>query len=683
MRVERITRTHRPSIHVREIIKRDMTKAEAKRRIEKLRAEINHHRYLYHVLDTQEISDAALDSLKHELDVLESQFPDLITPDSPTQRVGGSPLPGFKKVRHSARMLSLNDIFSFQELDEWEQRMRKLAPRADLSYFCEIKIDGFAISLVYQDGILTRAATRGDGMVGEDVTENVRTIEAVPLRLEEEVKGEIEVRGEVYMDREVFDRINKDQAKRGEKQFANPRNLAAGSIRQLDPRIAASRRLSFFAYEITRGIDIARHNEEHARLRSLGFKTEPHSAFKKNIDEVKDYLKNWEEKKAKLPYWADGVVVLVNDNALRIRLGIVGKAPRAMIAYKFPPEQVTTRVLSVEFNVGRTGVLTPLATLEPVLVSGTTVSHATLHNVDEIERLGLRVGDTVIIQKAGEIIPKIMEVLPRLRTGKERRVRVPTHCPVCGTTVERRMGEVGLYCPNVSCEARTSRHIEHFVSRAAFDIPGLGEKIIEQLKDEGLISTPADLFKLQPDEVERLERFAEVSAKKLVAAIQNRRHISLARFINALGIRHVGEETAIALANHFKTIDALMSASVQELMDVPDIGEVVAESIHAWFNDAQHKKYIQELLEFVTIENMRAQKETLKGLTFVLTGTLATMTRDQAKEEVRKRGGGVSGSVSKETDYVVAGEEAGSKLEKAKKLKVKVIHEEEFKKMLK
>lgn len=657
-----------------------MKKTEAQKRIAKLREEINRHRYLYHVLDTQEISDAALDSLKHELDRLEAQYPDLITPDSPTQRVGGQALEGFVKVPHAVRMISLTDAFSIDELREWEERNRKLAPRAAFAYFCEVKIDGFAISIEYQDGVLVRASTRGDGMVGEDVTSNVRTIESIPLRLEKKTPGLLEVRGEVYMDTKVFDAINREQEKKGEKPFANPRNLAAGSIRQLDPKLAASRKLNFFAYEITRGREFQFHHEEHEELKRLGFRTEGHSATAKDLDAVAAFLARIEAKKESLPYWCDGSVVVVDDNALRAKLGIVGKSPRGMVAYKFQPEQVTTRVRSVDFNVGRTGVLTPLATLEPVAVSGTTVAHATLHNVDEINRLGLKVGDTVVVQKAGEIIPKIVEVLPRLRTGSEKTIAVPKKCPVCGTAVERAAGEVGIYCPNPRCEARQFEHLNLFVG--VFEIMGLGPKIIEQLKDEGLISTPVDLFKLTVDDVVNLEGFAQVSARKLIDSIRSRRTVSLARFITALGIRHVGEETAIDLANHFKSLDALQSADLERLTAVENVGEKVARSIHEWFADAHHRAYVDQLLEQVTIERVKTVKQTLTGKTFVLTGTLESFGRDEAKEKIRALGGDVSSSVSKNTNYVVAGAEAGSKLEKAQSLGVRIIDEKAFKRLL-
>ena len=652
-------------------------------RIEKLKAEINKYRYEYHVLNKQEISDAALDSLKHELYLLEQQYPDLITPDSPTQRVAGGVLPGFKKVTHSTRMISLNDIFSFEELEEWEERNKKLAPKDKLDYFCELKIDGFAISLIYRDSVLVQASTRGDGIVGEEVTLNVKTIEAVPLKLNQEIKGEIEVRGEIYMDKKVFAKINQEQESKGEKIYANPRNLAAGSIRQLDSSIAASRKLDFLAYELPAGIKIATHQKEHEILHDLGFKTELNNRHCQDLAEVKKFLNDWQEKKAKMNYWIDGVVIVLNNNELRQKLGIVGKAPRGMVAYKFPAEQVTTKVVEVTFNVGRTGVLTPLATLEPVLVGGTTVSHATLHNLDEIGRLGIKIGDTVILEKAGEIIPKIIEVLPKLRTGKEKEIKIPTVCPICGSAVTKKPGEVGIYCSNKNCFAQEKEKLIHFVSKGAFDMDGLGPKIIEQLINAGLLSSPADIFQLEEADLADLERFGEKSAANLIKAIKDRQKISLARLIYSLGIRHVGEETAIDLANYFGSLEKITNASIEELEKVSDVGSVVSQSIYDYFKNKKNLDALSELLKYVKIEKVEKVKQVLGGQTFVLTGALETLTRDVAKEKIRALGGDVSESVSSQTDYVVAGTEAGSKLDKAKKLGVKIIDEEQFIKLLK
>jgi DNA ligase (NAD+) len=683
------------------------SRSQAEERIKKLREEINYHRYLYHVLDRQEISDAALDSLKHELYQLEQQFPDLITPDSPTQRVGGKALEKFERVRHEVPMLSIEDVFSFDELEEWQERIIKMVPHAKLDYYAEIKMDGLAVSIVYQEGILVKGSTRGDGIIGEDITQNLKTIEAIPLRLykpsDREIKeflhkfgegldkdkflkrikslsGTIEIRGEAFMDKKVFDKLNKEQEKKGEKIFANPRNAAAGSIRQLDPKITASRKLDFYAYDLLADFGQATHQQAHQIVRLLGVKDNPMNRYCKNLKEIEEFHAHVYKEREKLHYWTDGIVAVINNIKLFQKLGVIGKTPRGMIAYKFPAQQATTIIENVRFNVGRTGILTPVADLKPVPIGGTIVSHATLHNIDEIERLGIKIGDTVILERAGDVIPKVVKVLPNLRTGKEKEIIIPKKCPICGSPVVRRAGEVGIYCSNKNCFAVDFRKLNHFVK--GMEIDGLGPKIIEQLMNEGLISNAADLYELKIGDLIPLERFGEKSAQNIIEAIEKSKKIALAKFIYALGIRHVGEETAIDLANYFTSLDKIINASVEELMKVADIGEVVAKSIHAYFKDKKNLKLIKRLLQYITIEKVFKVKQILSGKTFVLTGSLASMTREAAKEKIRSLGGDVSSSVSKETDYVVAGAEPGSKFDKAKKLGVKIISEKEFLSMI-
>src|SRR3989344_5234720 len=558
-----------------------MDKTEAKKRIEKLKKEVEHHRYLYHVLDRQEISDAALDALKHELYKLEQQFPDLISKDSPTQRVGGKALDAFKKMAHQTPMLSIEDVFSNDELLDWQKRVQKLVPQAKFEYYAEIKMDGLAIALIYEDGILIQAATRGDGKVGEDVTQNIKTIESIPLQLRnaENYPGKIEIRGEAYMTKGVFLKLNKEQIKQKEPPFANPRNASAGAIRQLDSKITASRHLSFFGYSLLSAkYGKPTHEANHELIKELGVPTNPNNILLKNLAEVEKFKQKIQAKRDKLQYWTDGVVVVINDEKTFDRLGVVGKTPRGMVAYKFPAEQATTVIREVRWQVGRTGAITPVAVMDPVFVAGTTVQHATLHNLDEINRLGVKIGDTVILVKAGDVIPKVLSVLPRLRTGKEKAIHAPTKCPICGSALKREEGEVAIYCVNPKCFAQDKERLIHFVSKKAFDIDGLGEKIVEQLMNEGLVSTPADIFKLTEDELKSLERFAEKSAKNLVESIKARKEISFSRFIYALGIKHVGEETAVDLAKRFGALSKLRRATREDLEKISNIGEVVAES---------------------------------------------------------------------------------------------------------
>ncbi len=690
-----------------------MIKAAAAERIKKLRVEIEQYRYQYHVLNQLEISEAALDSLKHELYLLEQQFPDLITKDSPTQRVAGVPLHGFKKVTHTASMLSIEDAFSRVEMEEWLARIKKLKPHALFDFYAELKMDGLAVSLVYEDGALVTAVTRGDGRVGEDVTHNIRTIEAIPLTLRrpygEGVRkagathgGRVEIRGEVYMTKTQLNRLNTQLTQRGEPELANPRNAAAGSIRQLDTKIAAERGLSFFGYALIGDLKIKTHAEAHEMIKELGLPINPHSRHCKNLDEVAEFYDEIEKKREKFDYWIDGIVVNVNDDGLFESLGVVGKTPRAMLAWKFPAEQGTTVVRDIVVSVGRTGALTPVAVMDPVQLAGTTVTHATLHNEDEIKRLGLKIGDTVILEKAGDIIPKIIEVLPKLRTGKEKTFHMPAKCPICGSAVKRTEGKVATLCTNRGCFAQELASILHFA--VAADIMGLGEKIAEQLLQTGLVRESADLYELTPDDLVGLERFADVSSQKLVAEIQSHRKMSLERFIHGLGIRHVGEETARDLAHAFGAFETLRRVAIDlppapllrkeggaaAFQSVPGIGEIVANSITAFFHDARQRQRVDHLLKYVTpsvesrpssraqVEGKSKVESHLSGTTWVITGTLESLSRDEAKEKIRALGGDVTGSVSKKTTYVVVGENPGSKYDTAKKLGVEILDEKEF-----
>lgn len=680
-----------------------MNRHRVEERIKKLRREINYHRYLYHVLDRQEISDAALDSLKRELAGMEEKFPDLVTPDSPTKRIGGTVLAGFKKVRHSVPMLSLTDAFSEEEMSKWEERMRKIVTKLD--YFAEAKIDGFAVSLIYENGLLKTGTTRGNGQSGEDVTQNLKTIESLPLRLEDhfrfakekevwealerfprtkqalaKIPGRLEVRGEVYMTKKSFILVNREQQKMGLPPFANPRNIAAGSVRQLDSKITASRKLDFIAYGVVTDLAQETHEEEHAIAKLLGFKTVEPAAACQNLKEVIAFWKKVRAARDMLPFLIDGIVVQVNSRNLLERLGVAGKAPRGVIAFKFPGKEATTVVENIIVQIGRTGALTPVAALRPVEVGGVMVSRATLHNLDEIRRLDVRIGDTVIVQRAGDVIPDIVRVLKNLRPCDTEEFRMPRI--FCGQPVIRKEGEVAHRIPHPEkCALVIREKFYHFVSKGAFDIKGLGPKIIDRLIDEGLVETPADLFHLHEGDIKPLERFAEKSAENLVQAIQERKTIALPRLILALGILHVGEETAIDLAEHFGTLAKLKNSSLADLAQIQNIGPVVAKSIHKWFQNHENLQFLKKLLETgVRIKSYRKAKkpQKLSGLTIVLTGELESMTRNQAKARIRSWGGEISGSVSKKTDFCVVGREPGSKFEQAKKLGVKTIGEKEF-----
>ena len=652
-----------------------MDKREAEKRIEKLKKVISHHRYLYHVLNRQEISDEALDSLKHELFKLEKEHPELITADSPTQRVAGKPSKGFKKVEHKTLMLSIEDIFSEKELQDWENYLKRLAPTETLSYFCEPKIDGFAVTLIYRNGILETGATRGNGKVGEDVTQNLKTIESIPLRLRQNTHKIVEVRGEVYMKKKDFEKFS--------KTYANPRNLAAGSIRQLDPKLASSRPLKFLAYDLVTDLEQKKHSQEHQLLQDLGFKAEQGKECKK-LSDIVDFWRQLAKKRETLPFQIDGLVIVINNNALFKKLGVAGKSPRGIRAFKFSPKQATTRVKDVKVQIGRTGAITPVAILEPVKVAGVTISRATLHNEDEIKRLGVKIGDTVIVERAGDVIPAVAKVLKDLRSGKEKEFRFPKTCPICSRTLIRPKGEALWRCPNLNCRARRKKSLYHFASKKAFDIDGLGPKIIDQLLDENLISTATDLFELKQGDLIPLERFAEKSAFNLITAIQHSVKIPLARFIYALGIRHAGEETAISLAQYFRSINKLKRASKETLEHLSDIGDKVAESIYDWFKNKRNLKLIEDLFKAgIHILPPKTFSKKLQGKTFVLTGALESITRNEAHKKIRLLGGHPSASVSQKTDYLVVGENPSSKLDKAKKLDVKIIHEKEFLNMVK
>lgn len=662
---------------------------EAQERYEKLKASVNRYRTLYHVYDREEIPESARDSLMAELVTLEQEYPELVTPDSPSQRVAGKPLPQFTKIEHTVTQWSFNDVFSPEELSEFDARVKRMLKTTnDIDYVCELKIDGLKIILEYKKGILHSAATRGDGVVGEDVTQNIKTIESVPLVLERPV--DIVVEGEVWMSEKTLEAVNKQRKKDGEEPFANPRNAAAGSIRQLDPAIAAARKLDTFIYDIAQTSETVppTQQEELDTLRELGFKVNPHYRLVRSIADAVSYWHEWQEKKKTQGYWVDGIVVKVNRRDLQESLGYTGKAPRFATAFKFPAEQVTTIVEDIVLQVGRTGVLTPVAHLRPVSVAGTTVSRATLHNEDEIKRLDVRVGDTVILQKAGDVIPDIVKVLHELRTGKEKPFKWPSVVAECGGDgkIERVPGEAAWRCVALDSFAVRRRVLRHFASKGALNIEGLGPSTVDALLEGELVQHFDDFFTLTEGDLLTLEGFAEVSAKKLIASIkQTAQKVPLSRLITGLSIPHVGEETAILLAEHFKTIDDIAKATADELEHIEGIGPIVGKAIFEWFKDGENKKLIERLknvLHIVSEKSAAPKTGALVGKTFVLTGTMQSMSRDEAKEKLRALGATVSGSVSKNTDYVVAGSEAGSKLDKAEEIGVTVLDEIAFSKLL-
>ena len=662
-------------------------------RAAKLRELINEYRYNYHVLDKSIMSEAAADSLKHELSQIETAHPELITPDSPTQRVAGQPLPQFKKIQHSGRMLSLNDVFNQEELEAWVARIQRLSGETDIDYCVDLKMDGLACALVYEDGALTQGITRGDGFVGEDVTMNVRTIDSIPLRLrqangyENFLNGRTEIRGEIIMYKKAFEKLNHEQEKKGLPKFANPRNTAAGTIRQLDPKLVAARPLQFHAYDLLRqdASETPTNDYIYKAIRELGLIANPQAVTAKSVKQVEDFAKKWEEKRKDLPFNTDGLVVKVNDRRLQARLGVVGKAPRGAVAYKYPAEQATTTVNDIFVSIGRTGSATPVAMLEPVVVAGSTVQMATLHNEGEVHRKDIRIGDTVIVQKAGDVIPEVVEPLVKLRNGSEKKFKMPTHCPDCGTKLVKAKAEEAVWrCPNNACPSRSWKQIQHYASRDAVDIEGLGEKNVIALLQARLIKDAADIYTITENDLLKLDRFAEISAKKLVKAIQDKKGPPLARFIYGLGIRHIGTQTAIDLAAHFKTLDKLSKATIDGLSDVEGIGDVVAEAVVEWFEEPNNKNLLEKF-EKLGVHPEPAKEITgpLTGKSFVVTGSLDSMSREEAAERIRALGGTFQSSVGNETDYLVVGANVGaSKLAKAAKLGTKQIDEAEFLKLI-
>jgi DNA ligase (NAD+) len=663
-----------------------MNKQEIKKKIEKLKELINYHRYLYHVKDEQEISDSALDSLKKELFDLEKENPQFITKDSPTQRIGGEVQKEFKKIKHEQRMLSFNDAFSKEDMQEWQDRFSKLLTEKEknkIDYYCELKIDGLAVELIYENGFLITGSTRGDGVIGEDITQNLKTIQAIPLNIKE--KKNLTIRGEAFISKKEFENINKLQLQRDLPLYANPRNIVAGSVRQLNPKITSERKLDSYAYDLITDFGQKTHEDKHKILKNFGFKTNENNKYCKNLEEVFYFHNYWEKNRVALGYEIDGIVVLVNDNEIFEKLGVVGKAPRGGIAFKFPLVQAITEVYDIKVQVGRTGAITPVAVLKPVNISGATITRATLHNEDEIKRLGIKIGDSVIIGRAGDVIPDIIKVLKELRTGKEKSFKMPEICPACKVKLEKSETESLLRCPNVKCFARTRRNFYHFVSKSAFNIEGLGPKIINRLLDESLVSDPSDIFSLKEGDLAGLERFGEKSAENLIKSIKEKSEITLSKFIYALGIRNVGQETAIDLAKIFKTIENLKNVNLNNLENILNIGPIVAKSIVEWFCDKDNIKFLNKLEKVVKIKKQETyeKKQTLKGLSFVLTGTLKSMSRDIAREKIRELGGEISELVSLKTSFVVVGFKPGSKIKKAEKLGIKIVGEEEFLKMLK
>jgi len=661
-----------------------LTKAEAEKRILKLRNQINDYRYHYHVLNESIMSEEAADSLKHELAQLEQQFPELITPDSPTQRVAGEPIAGFTKVEHSERMLSLNDVFNESEIVAWLARIQKLAPDWHPEFFADIKMDGLACALIYENGSLVRAVTRGDGFVGEDVTHNVRTIHSVPLTLHGKALKRLEVRGEIIMYKDDFEKLNQDRRQAGLDEFKNPRNLAAGTIRQLDPALTAARPLQFHAYNLI-STDIKTRSDEYALLKKLGFIVNSQAKKLKDVKQIMKYAHIWEYKRHDLPFNTDGLVIKVNDLEVYKRLGVVGKAPRGAIAYKYAAEEATSRVRDIIISIGRTGAATPVALLEPVNIAGTTVQHASLHNADEIARKDIRVGDTVIIHKAGDIIPQVVRVLTDLREGNEQVFDMEKALADHPFEFVRPEGEAVWRAVNKDNPEILKRSIQHFASKGALDIDGLGEKNVNLLVDSHLLHDAADLFTLKKSDLLGLERFADLSADNLIKAIGNKKTPSFARFLYGLGIRHIGAQTAIDLSKRFKTLDELGAADYDELSEIDGIGEVVAHSILEWFADENNQQLLTKFTELgVLPRSEKIQNGHLSGQSFVVTGTLESMGRDEAAELVRSHGGTFQNSVGKGTTYLVMGAKAGSsKADKARKLGTKVIDESQFLELIK
>ena len=666
-----------------------MNKNEIKNRIKKLRDEISLLQVKYHEEDNSNVSDEIYDSLVRELRDLENKHPDLkIESNSPLERIGGKPLESFKKIKHEIRMTSLNDVFSDEEVYDWEKRIKKILNK-DFSYFCELKLDGLSASLIYEKGIFTRGATRGDGFVGEDITENLKMINTIPLKLIPPYDDYMEIRGEVVMRKSVLVNLNKEQEKLGKPIFANTRNAAAGSIRQLDSSVVKSRNLDFFAWDIAKmSSSFLNHSEEHQMLRSMGFQVSKYEKKTKNIKDIFGFIEDIGKKRDSLPYGTDGMVISVDELEYHDILGVVGKAPRYMVAYKYKAERATTIVTDITVNIGRTGAVTPLAHFTPTLVAGSTVSKATLHNMDQIDRLDIRIGDTVVIQKAGDVIPEVVEVLLTMRTGKEKKFKMPEFCPVCNSKIERKetqneqsTASVAFYCINKNCPARNRRGMQHFVN--IFEIYTIGPKILDRLKDEGLISDVADLFTLEKSDLSGLERFGEKSAENIISSVDSHKRVLLWRFIYALGIIHIGEQTSRDLANKFESLDNLIKASKEEINSIENIGPAVSESIFEFFRDKSNLVLIDKLLKNgVSIYHEKIKRGVLFGKTFVLTGTLSEMSREEAKKKIIENGGSVSSSVSSKTSYVLAGENPGSKYSNAQKNGIKIISEKDFLNMI-
>lgn len=665
-----------------------MNTQTVQQQIEQLRQQLRHHEYLYHVLDQPQIPDSEYDRLLNQLKQFEGEHPELITPDSPTQRVGAKPLAGFQQITHELPMLSLDNAFSDEDFYAFERRIQeRLGSDQPLTFCCEPKLDGLAVSILYLNGVLTQAATRGDGTTGEDITNNIRTIRNIPLQLlTNHPPARLEVRGEVFMSHQAFEQLNQDALQHGQKTFANPRNAAAGSLRQLDPKITRQRQLSLNAYSIgiSEGVELpTTHYERLQWLKSIGIPINAEIRLCHGSQEALQFYQDIGEKRNSLGYDIDGTVLKINEISLQQRLGFVAKAPRWAIAYKFPAQEQLTVLNDVEFQVGRTGAITPVAKLDPVLVAGVTVSNATLHNGDEIERLGVAIGDTVIIRRAGDVIPQITGILLERRPADAKPIIFPENCPVCGSTIVRIDGEAVARCTGgLFCDAQRKEALKHFVSRKAMDIDGVGDKLIEQLVDRELLHTPADLFRLDKITLMRLERMGEKSAQNALNSLEKSKKTTLARFIFALGIRDVGEATALNLANYFKTLEAIRNADQEQLKEVQDIGEVVAMRVYLFWQEAHNVSVVEDLLaqgiHWDTIEQQEISDNPLKGKSVVLTGTLTKMSRDQAKAYLQQLGCKVSGSVSSKTDYLIAGEKAGSKLSKAQELGIQVLSEDEF-----
>jgi DNA ligase (NAD+) len=665
--------------------------ASIKKEIDELREKLRHHEYRYYVLDDPEISDAAYDKLMERLKGLEATHPELITPDSPTVRVGGAPRDGFQTVRHARAMLSLDNAFSYDGLRDFDRRVREGSGKEKIEYIAEHKFDGLSISLQYQDGVLVRGVTRGDGTTGEDVTPNVKTIRSIPLQVDTAVlkkaklPSDFEVRGEVLMTRKAFEALNRQQEQSGGKIFVNARNSAAGAVRVLDPSITAARRLDFFAYYlfVDGKVPFPRHSDSLAALKQLHFRASDDWKLCSGIDAVIAYCEDWDAKRQKLPYEIDGVVIKVNSTAIQNELGYTAKAPRWAIAYKYPARQETTVVNDIIVQVGRTGALTPVAVLEPVQVGGVTVSRSTLHNMDEVERLGLQIGDTVLIERAGEVIPHVLKVV---KEGKNRKpFHMPKQCPECGSAIHHGEGEVAYRCVNAACPAKRKESLLHYASRHAMNIDGLGEKIVDQLVDKGLVRDVTDLYALKDDQVAALDRMAEKSAQNLLAEIAGSKKNSLARLIYALGMRFVGERTGQLLAEHFSSLEELAAAKEEQLVAVPEVGPKVAAAIAEFFSEAANRQLVKKLHKagvHPTAEKREVKSQKLAGKSFVFTGGLVNRSREEAGELVQQHGGKLSGSVSKKTDYVVVGSDPGSKYDKAKELGVAILTEAEFEKLL-